>query len=129
VQLGNVIRTYVTDTNPPKIKLFIIIGSDSENVATIFINTNIRISDFPEQLQGLQLPVDTQSCPFLSHNSFIDCSDIKLKPKSKLNAVLQKEPSRLIGQIPAGQMEIIKSIIRRAKSITTEFKKQYGLWY
>lgn len=82
IEPGTVIRCFVTDINPPKIKFFIILGiaDDYCAVGTIYINTKINknIYDTIETID-LQIPVSPKECPFLNHNSYIDCAKLFVK--------------------------------------------------
>jgi hypothetical protein len=129
LNIGSVIRTFVPDTQPPKVKFFIIVGDVDGILATVFINHELRIQTLPSELQGLQLPITPRECPFLSYDSLIDCSDVRERNKSKINNVLQRDPGRLVGRIPEDIMESVKCYIKRAKSIDYQLKKKYGLTF
>lgn len=125
-EIGTVIRFIVPDTVPPKIKYCIVVGTTSQEVATIFINTEIRFKELPE-LQGLQFPLSTEVCPFLKYNSFADCSIIMERSKSELNNILQQNPGRKEKSIPAKQISEIMNILKRSKTISSSEKKKFGI--
>ena len=124
MNIGAVIRLRAEDIRNPKIKKFIIVGSTNASFAIIFINSNIQPQNLG-QLQGLQLPLSTDTCPFLDHNSYADCSDVRERDKSQLNNILQKEPGRKEGDIPADVLKKIIEIIKKAKTLSAYLKETY----
>lgn len=83
LDVGDVIRMFVEDVSPPKVKYCIVVGKTSQEVATIFINSRLRFADL-EELQGLQCPLSVSDCPFLKYDSYADCSDIRERDKGEL---------------------------------------------
>jgi len=129
LKISTVVRIISPDTDPPKVKWFIIVGSESQNLATIYINTDPRLTDLSGSLQALQLPLKKDRCPFLDHDSHADCADLRERPKSEINQLLQKEPGRKEGEIPDDVMKDILALLKKAKTISPEIKKKYGLTF
>jgi hypothetical protein len=127
LKTGTVIRIFASDTNPPKIKDLIIVGSDSQNLALIFVNTHPRIMGFDADMQGLQLALSPNDCPFLDHGSFADCSDLRTRSKNEINNILQKDPGRKRGTLPAHLLERILHLLANADTIDDETREQFGL--
>ena len=75
-EIGKVIRIFTEDTIPPKVKYCIIVGSSSDEIATIFINSDIRPQALGPELQGLQYPLSEKDLKCLTHDSYADCSEI-----------------------------------------------------
>ncbi len=69
---GSVFRLFAPETNPPKIKRFILLAfnDNAESAAILFINTGIPKSPF---IKALQYPIKASEKSFISHDSFIDC--------------------------------------------------------
>ena len=129
LKAGTVIRIFSLDVDKPKVKWIIIVAGNSDAIATIFINTETRLTDLTGSLQALQLPLSKEKCSFLKHDSYADCSDLREKSKSEINRLLQKEPGRKEGEIPQDIMQEILAALKRAKSISPILKKKYGLSY
>lgn len=126
--VGEVIRIPVEDTNPPKVKYLIIIGVNPECIGTIFINSDYRPQNFNSPiLQNLHFPLSLDTCPFLSHDSFADCSEIRVRPKDSINQILQRDPHRKVGTIPGAQLVNLISIITRARTISPQLKRLFNL--
>lgn len=78
--IGTVLRMAVRDTNPPKIKRFIIIGAsvDSLTLASVYVNTEFNIKvNYNLDLQCQHIEFDTTGRDYLDHTSFVDCSKLK----------------------------------------------------
>ncbi len=79
-KVGAIIRRLDNSTTPPKIKRSIIVGFDTSKVflAYVLINTEINPNLFPTQsLKDLHLELDTIGRSYLTHTSYVDCSQIK----------------------------------------------------
>lgn len=126
MKIGSVIKIYDNDLLKPKVKWFIIVGDVSGTLATIFINTDPKPEELTPELQGQQLSLSKDSCTFLDHDSFADCSEIIIRPKGKINEILQREPKRELGTVPKDVMEEITRLIRVSDSIDNYTKKQFG---
>jgi hypothetical protein len=126
VNVGEVIRIFVYDTNPPKVKYLLIVGSCSQEIATVFINSDSP-AHLPPYLRGVHVPIATHNCPFLQHDSFIDCSDIRDRPKDEINKILQKDPGRNHGSIPRNVLSVVMTTLKNSMTIPTDAKIKYGL--
>lgn len=129
VKVGAVIRAFVEDTTPPKIKRFIVVGINEpeSKVAIVYINSEYDPEKIPPHLQGSHTMVETKHCPFLDYDSFVDCSDLREKGLDKIKKSLNKNPSIQIGTIPAQQLDNIMLILKKSKIISTHDKKRFGL--
>ncbi len=127
MKVGSVIRIFDTDSFQPKVKMIVVVGDSQGQLATIYINTELRPDDFLPALQGTQLPLPQDKCGFLDHDSFADCSDITERSKGKINEILQKEKKRLIGTIPQKIMDEIIRLISVSETIDKATKTKYDL--
>lgn len=129
MKIGSVIRTQVTDTTPPKIKWFIIVGEADGDLAIVYINTDPRIQAPTAELQGLQLPLIEKECPFLEYDSHVDCSDLREKKVKGIEKLLQQDPKRLKGILTPSKLKEVQDLIKKAKSVSPFHKKKYGLTF
>lgn len=126
-----VIKAFVPDTNPPKEKRFILIAEKYDKLvfATVFINTEINLNIFKdEETKKLHLPFDNSTRDYLSHPSFVDCSQLVFRDKAWLEQILAEDSSRLIGEISDNDFDLIKKTIKSAKTISISHKKNFGLY-
>ena len=130
IQIGSVIRVFVKDTTPPKVKYFIVIGFSEDKVllGTVFINSAINQNVFnTEYLRGLNIPLDAQMHDFIDHNSFIDCSDIKERSLVEIKHLLSNDPECSKGIISEETMKIISTTLANASTISLSKKRKFGI--
>lgn len=131
LKIGTVLRFYVTDTIPPKVKRLIITGIDNERVttATIFINSEINPNIFTsDELKRLQYKLEANKCTFLEHDSYADCSDIRERKFEDLVKLLNKSPQVNLGVLDSKDLAQIRSLIKSAKTISVRIKKKFGFY-
>lgn len=120
----------VDDTNPPKIKRFVIIGIN-EGVALVgylFINTSINPNVFrTEDLKKLHLPLSKDGRPYIDYDSFLDCSHIYEMSIEKLEDVFSQDYETYLDQVSDDDMAQIRELIKAARTIPAKTKKRYGI--
>lgn len=89
-------------------KFFIVLGFDNEGnvIGGLVINSKINYN-LPSTVTDYQLPITVKQCPFLQHNSFVNCSKIIVAKRTKFS----KDTYR--GEI--SDTEILKLIIDTVK--------------
>jgi hypothetical protein len=130
IQVGSVIRVFVKDTTPPKIKYFIVIGFSDDKVllGTVFINSAINQNVFnTEYLKGLNIPLDAQVYDFIDHNSFVDCSDIRERSVVEIKNLLSNDPECSKGVVSEETMKIISTTLANASTISLNKKRKFGI--
>lgn len=131
VKVKAVIKAFVTNTNPPKEKRFILIAEKYDKLvfATVFINTEINPNIFKDaDTRQLHLPFDDTDREYLDHPSFVDCSQLILRDKAWLEKILAEDNSRLIGEVSEQDFTLIKEAIKAAKTIPISHKRNFGLF-
>lgn len=131
LKIGSVIRVYVQDTIPPKEKRLILVGRSYDRLlfATIFINSEINPNVFfTQDIKDLNLELKTSGRPYLDHDSYADCSNIKKRNADWLLKAISNDPSRVIGEVSAEDLERIRMKIKSARTITPALKKTFGLY-
>lgn len=130
IQVGSVIKVYVTDTDPPKEKRLILVGAswDKLHFATVFINTAINPNIFTTQeLINLNYEIVAEGCDFLDYDCFVDCSKLKSRTAEWLQGILNNDPSRLLGTVSENDMKEIRDRIKSASTISKNEKRNFGL--
>jgi hypothetical protein len=128
---GTVLKLFVTDTNPPKIKRFIIIGysGDKLQLATIYINTQInRRFSWSIELECLQYKVEAITRPYLDHDSWIDCSELIIRPASEISNIVKERPEAIIGKLSDGDFKVVIDLLQTSPKIKGKIKKRFGLY-
>ena len=130
IQVGSVIRVFVKDTTPPKVKYFIVIGFSDDKVllGTVFINSTINQNIFnTEYLKGLNIPLDSQMYDFIDHNSFVDCSDIKERSFAEIKQLISNDSECSKGVVFNETMKIISTTLANASTISLNKKRKFGI--
>ncbi len=127
---GTVLKCFVRNTNPPKEKRFVVLGTDSEGnlVGVVFINTNINwkvIRTF--ELQKLQYYIEAEKNDFIDRNCYIDCSEIIELPKEDVVTGIINSPGNVLGKVSDEQFKLIIDFIKQSPKITPKHRKKYGI--
>ena len=98
-------------------KYFIVLGFDNEGnvVGGLVINSKINYN-LPPTITDYQLPITVTQCPFLQHNSFVNCSKIIVAKRTNFNRDTYR------GEI--SDPELMRLIIDTVKESPTVNKKQ-----
>ena len=84
-------------------------------IGGLVINSKINYN-LPSTVTDYQLPITVKQCPFLQHNSFVNCSKIIVAKRTKFNRGTYR------GEI--ADDELMKLIIDTVKESPTVNKKQ-----
>lgn len=129
LKIGTVIDILDSYSTPPKRKYSIIvaIAEDKFYIGTVYINTDVNVLTINSpELVALQHEIHQTKYPFLQHNSFVDCSDMKPRLQSELLRQLSNG-GRVIGRIVKDDLVAINSLIRSADTIIPHYKKLCNL--
>lgn len=98
-------------------KFFIVLGFNDEGdvVGGLVINSRINYN-LPSIVTSYQLPISAEQCPFLQHNSFVNCSKIIVAKRRKFNK------DTYMGEI--SDPEMMRLIIDTVKESPTVSRKQ-----
>lgn len=131
LKIGAVIRRYETTTTPPKIKRSIIVGLNVDKVvlAYIFINSEVNPNLFPTQdLKDLHLALAaTNDRPYLSHNSFADCSQLHEENVESIKDLITNDAEAHLGELSENDLSTILTKIKTAKTISKNKKRKFNL--
>lgn len=104
-------------------KFFIVLGFDNEGnvIGGLVINSKINYN-LPPTITDYQLPITVKQCPFLQHNSFVNCSKIIVAKRTKFN----KDTYR--GEISdADLMELIINTVKESPTVNRRQLKDFGI--
>ena len=103
-------------------KFFIILGFDENGNAYggVIINSRIN-SKIPYEAQMLHMPISKDKYDFLSHNSFVDCSELMAVQKAKVATW------RYLGHIGDDDVELITETIKSSPFESEARLAQYGI--
>lgn len=130
IKPGAAFRLHVNNTNPPKIKRFIIVGitKDCKNIGFVFINSKINKQIFhTKHLQDLHLHFIANNRHFLDHDSFVDCSKIYPIKRDVFKTKFLINTNIYLSQLSSSDISLIINTIRSAKTISIDEKKQFNI--
>lgn len=104
-------------------KYFIVLGFDNEGnvIGGLVINSKINYN-LPSTVTDYQLPITVKQCPFLQHNSFVNCSKIIIAKRTKFN----KDTYR--GEISDAElMKLITDTVKESPTVSRKQLKDFGI--
>ena len=131
LKIGSVIKADVKDTTPPKTKRFIIVGIDNANIllATVYINSEINPNIFNTRyLKDLQYNLEKKDREYLDHDSYVDCSNLKIKKVDEIIRILKNSPLAYLGELNDEDLNMVKEKIKNSRTISIKEKKDFNLF-
>jgi hypothetical protein len=124
-----VLRCYCPKANKEKRMIYVGTKYDKEYVALVHINTDINENFAPtEYLKSLHLPFDCAGRDYLTHDCFVNCSQLIIRRRDEVQNLVEKIPSILIGNVSQDDYTAIRNLIKTAKTIIPAHKKEFGLF-
>lgn len=130
VKVGDVYRITMTEKDgvTPKKgdtsrdKFFVVLGFDSNGViyGGVIINSNIN-PNLPPVLKMLHMPIKADKYPFLTHNSFVNCVQLKTASPRKFSEW------EYLGEIETEDVELIIGTIQESPNESEERLALFGL--
>lgn len=131
IKIGNVYLLNLNENNgiTPKDgdstrnKFFIVLGCDNDEnvIGGLVINSNIN-NKLPSTITDYQLPITVEQCPFLNHNSFINCSKIIIANRTKITMQSYR------GEISDSKlMELIFNTVKESPTINQKQLETFGI--
>lgn len=121
---GQVLYLFSHFTQPPKEK-YLVIAYYSDSPLLFVINSRIHpyIASRPE-LNASQVEIQAVEYDFLSHDSFIDCSQvIDSFEAAEIRRQVLGELSRIKGELTPATTAEIKQVVRAARTISERHKQ------
>ena len=131
VTVGSVLKLHVKDTNPPKVKRFIVIGitSDKISLATLYINSDLNTSvNWSKELQDLQIEYKADNRDYLDDDSFVDCSKFNIKDTKEIEKMIEDRPDACLGNISDIDLAQLIETIKGCNTIKGKHKKRFGIY-
>ncbi len=126
---GCVIKAFVKDTNPPKIKYYIVLGKINEGIllASFYINSNLNgIIMRSPVLSDLQHLIRKNNYSFLSYDSYVDCSKLNQHSFSEVLNQVKHNPVIVVGQITREDFNIVVEMMKRSPNISKIHLRELG---
>jgi len=123
---GAVFRLHVPHTTPPKIKRFVVLGIDANKIELAFIFINSNPAPNPA-LRSLQLRLPVGKCPFLDHDSYLDCSQVYEWELQTVKNQLMNSLDVHIGELNSGILKNACNAVASAKTVAKRLKNKYKI--
>jgi hypothetical protein len=103
-------------------KYFVVLGFNSEGeiYGGVIINSHIN-RNLPPHIRIYHMPISSTKYPFLKHDSFVDCLQLKIVPLGKF------QESRYLGSLTAEDLELVIGTIKESPRESRANLAQYGL--
>jgi hypothetical protein len=116
---GQVLYLDCDFTTPPKPKLAVLVCTDPEPL--LFL-VNSRVNAFIQRRPDLlasQVPLKAADYPFLRHDSFLDCSEVKrFAGPGAITEQLLADLSRIQGELTEATRHSILAVVRSSKTLS-----------
>ena len=125
IQRGSILHSTVFD-NIDHGKFFVIIGENDKNyVGFFFINSNINpINQKPEQLK-MQYLLRPSDYSFLTHDSFLCCTEVSSIPKEKLALSIEEGITTVKGVLNQNHIDDVLEMVRMSKLFSKSEKETF----
>lgn len=103
-------------------KFFVVWGFDKNGniIGGVVINSQIN-NKLPNVITDYQLPVSVEQCPFLKHNSYVNCSRLMVAEKDKFNRTTYR------GTIDQELIELIIGTVRESPTVNKKLLENLGI--
>lgn len=131
LEVGSVLRMMVKETDPPKIKRFIIVGESGDHItlAATYINTELNLNvNWNLDLRSQHIKFEAEGRGYLEHDSYIDCSKLIFWTLGELQEIVKNRPSVLIGKVNDDDFDLIRNQIIHSPTIKGKIKNKYGFY-
>jgi hypothetical protein len=129
LKVGTIVHFFDEESYQPKPKYSVIVGlsGDSYNLATVFINTNIKSEHLNSpELAKLHYKISCKRYSnFLKDDSFVDCSDLKHRQKTSFLEALNSPSGKIVGNLATDDLENVLNMILASDTISPYYLKLY----
>jgi hypothetical protein len=110
-------------------KFFVLVClTRSDDAGVVFINSNINPNLFPAfELRELHQKISRSDYPFLTYDSFIDCSDIFKMNSQKIETHLTQYPLDYKGKLNHTDIKKIIELLSRSPKISPRNRLRWGI--
>ena len=112
------------DFTKPKKNKYLILAVPGEKSLLLVINSNIPrfVSRNPELLRS-QVKISSSDHPFLDHDSYANCAEVKEVSRKDLVEQLLQDTSNIKGEISTEAKAEIVRVVKGARTVPAAYKK------
>lgn len=126
---GCVIKAFVKDTTPPKVKYYIVLGNINSGLllASFYINSHMNGTIMRNPiLSDLQHLIRKENHDFLTYDSYVDCSKLNQHDYNEVLRLVSLNPGIVVGHIIRDDFEIIVQMLKRSPNISNIHIRELG---
>lgn len=103
-------------------KFFVVLGFDKDGnvIGGVVINSKIN-NKLPHVITDYQLPVSVEQCPFLEHNSYVNCSRLMVAERKKFDRTTYR------GEIDSELTELIIGTVKESPTANKKMLEDFGI--
>ena len=103
-------------------KFFVVLGFDKNGniIGGVVINSKIN-NKLPTVITDYQLPVSVEQCPFLEHNSYVNCSRLMVAERDKFDRTTYR------GAIDKELTELIIGTVKESPTANKKLLENFGI--
>lgn len=134
VDCGDIVRLKLTeaegvtpknDGDTDRNKYFVVLGKTSDGKAIGFVLINSHINkNLSEEVKLLHYPISKSKYPFLDHDSFIFCGQLK---EISLAAFADRYKSQTFGKLSDDDLELVVQAVVSSPSESKKHLRKFGL--
>ena len=127
IKIGDVLHLYVDEFK--KNKFFIILGENEEefSFASFYINSEKNFNFIPnKEVEKFHIKLSPNDFSFLSHESWLNLTEIFPKSKIFIEGEFQRDSSCLKFTLDVDQLEFFRECVRQCGIIKGKFKKKFN---
>lgn len=131
VTVGDVLKLFVEETNPPKTKYFFVLGATADHIsiASFYVNSkiNLNVNNNPV-LVKYNIEIKPEHYPFLDHISYVDCTKMVIRNKTEFDEIVSKRPEAIVYKLTEEQLQFFRSVVKEAPTFKGKVKKSFGFY-
>lgn len=134
VDCGDIVRMRLTEAegvtpknegDTDRNKYFVILGKTADGTVIGFVLINSRINqNLSEEVKQLHYPIRKSKYPFLDHDSFIFCGQLK---EISLATFADRYKSQTFGKLADDDLELVIQAVVSSPSETKKHLRKFGL--
>ena len=121
---GQILYLWCDFTNPPKDKFLLLVCTEERPLLFII---NSRINEYLEkrpELFACQITLEAREYDFLSHDSFLDCSNVvDVMDRDDIIGQIASNPIKAKGKLNSATREEVIKVVEKALTISPYHKK------
>jgi len=128
ISQGDIIHSKFVGISHGKFFIIISIPANPVKIAFVFINSDINPNKFPtSRLKELHYQILKANYGFLTHDSYVDCSEIKEEDYAVIDSLITAHPKCFKGRVNGTDLREIMNKLGQSEKLTPKLRIKYGI--